>query len=116
MREKNASGRGKKESSESGTIGGRKLTQVMKHASVIAMAKQNRACRRTVTLVKREHDRAAHVANSPATKTTGWRSLRLRARLSPLYPAPQPLQAFHRHPRLGPYRGRQMMVTHPTRT
>lgn len=90
VREKNASGR-RKASGESGTIGGRKHTRVTKHASVIATAKQNRAGRRTAILVKREQDRAAHVMNNPATKTSGWRSLRLRVHLSPLYPILPPL-------------------------
>ena len=114
VREKNASGRGREECDESGSIGARKLTRVMTSASIIATAKQNRPHRQTTILVKRDHDPVALVPNSPATKTSGWRSLRLLVHLSPPYLVPPPLQAFHRPLHLGPPRGRPMTVTRLT--
>ena len=117
--EKNASGGGKNEmGAESGTIGVRRATRATKPASVIVTAKQNRAGRRTAIIARHGRDPAAtaHVANSPAAKTTGWRSPHPRVHLSPLYPVPPPLQAFHRHLRLAPSTRRWgMTVTRPER-
>jgi hypothetical protein len=70
---------------------------------VIATAKQNKPHRRTAILtailVKRDHDHAAHVANSPVTKTSRWRSLRLPVHLSLPYLILLPL--FSDHPKDG---------------
>jgi hypothetical protein len=115
VREKNASGGERKERGESDTVGARTLTRVVKSTSVIAIAKQSRPHCRTAFLVTRDHDPAACVANSPETKTSGWRSLRLLVHLSLPYPILSPLQAFHRPLHLGPPRGWPATVTRLTR-
>lgn len=115
VREKNASGRERIETGESGTIGAHRPTRVMWSASVTATPKQNRTHRRTVILVTRDHNRRAHIVNSLAMKTSGWRNLHLRDHLSLPYPIPQPLKPFRRPLHLGPPRRRPMTVTRLTR-
>ena len=110
VREKNASGRERKERGESDTVGARTLTRVVKSTSVIATAKQSRTNCRIVFLVTRDHDHAARVVNSLETKTTGWRSPRLPVHLFLRCPILSPFQPFHRPLHLGPPRGWPTMV------
>lgn len=75
--------------SESGTIGAqnyRSDEERERHRD----GKTKRTTSSNRDLVKRDHDYAAHVANSPATKTSGWRSLRLPVHLSLPYQTSSP--------------------------
>ena len=86
MKEKNASERGRKRTSESGDIGVHKLLRMMKIMSVIVIAGGIAAGHQAENVAKLSHERKAHAVSNQVMKMNGWKSLLPLALLSPLFP------------------------------
>lgn len=86
MKEKNASERGRKRTSESGDIGVHKLLRMMKIMSVIVIAEGIAAGHQAENVAKLSHELKAHAVSNQVMKMNGWKSLLPLAPLSPLFP------------------------------